>query len=92
MEPISNILFGLFRGTPRHAEWMIACLEGAWQSLVGERIAAVCRPARFGDSRLTVEVLDPAWEKPLREMTRELLVIVRERTGGEVQDLVFVRA
>ncbi len=90
MEPISNILFGLFRGTPRHAEWMIACLEGAWRNLVGDRIAAVCRPVRFEDSRLTVEILDPAWDKPLRAMMPELLLRIRSGTGGEVQDLRLV--
>ncbi len=92
MEPLSKVLFGLFRGTPRHAEWVIACLEGAWPNLVGERIAGVCRPAHFGDSRLTVEILDPAWAEPLRDMMPELLLRIREGTGNEVREIGFAGA
>ena len=91
MEPISNVLFGLFRGTPRHGEWVVACLEGAWPALVGERIAGVCRPARVEGSVLTIEVLDGAWEEPLREMRTELLQRISQGTGNTVSDLQFAR-
>ncbi len=91
MEPLSNVLFGIFRGTPRHAEWVLACLEGAWPNLVGERIAGVCRPAQFEGSRLTVEVLDPAWATTLRDMGPELLQRIRKGTGDEVREVHFSR-
>ncbi len=91
MEPLSHVLLGLFRGTPRHAEWVVACLEGAWPNLVGKRIAGVCRPAHFEGSRLTVEILDPAWADALRDMTPELLQRIRKGTGAEVLEIVFSR-
>ncbi len=91
MEPLSRILFGLFRGTPRHGEWVIACLEGAWPTLVGERIAGVCRPVAFEGSRLTIEVLDSAWLEPLKEMAAELLARIQKGTSDEVREIAFVR-
>lgn len=90
MEPLSRILFGLFRGTPRHDEWVVSCLEGAWPSLLGERIAQVCRPSSFGNGRLTIEIRDPDWNEPLRKMEAELLLRIGKGTGGEVTELRFV--
>jgi len=90
MEPVSTILFTLFRGTPRHGEWMIACLEGAWPWLMGERISRVCRPLRFDRSRLTIEIADAAWVETLRGMKPELLGRLRQATGGEIHELDFI--
>ena len=89
MESISSILFTLFRGSPQHGEWVIACLEGAWGGLVGDRICRVCRPLSFTNSSLTIEVLDAAWEEPLRGMKPELLLRIRQVTGDEVRELYF---
>lgn len=91
MESLSSILFGLFRGSPQHGDWVIACLEGAWPRLMGERIAQACRPVRLNGSKLTIEILDSAWEESLRNMKPELLDRIRHGTGGEVRELQFVR-
>jgi predicted nucleic acid-binding Zn ribbon protein len=90
MEPLSGILFGLFRGSPQHGDWVVACLEGAWPALVSERIALVCRPARFEASKLTIEITDAAWDEPLRQMAPELLQRIRQGTADEVRELRFV--
>ncbi len=90
MEPISQVLYGLFRGTPRHSEWVVACLEGAWPALVGDRIATVCRPSFFEGGRLRIEVTDAAWAAPLREMSAELLTRIRKGTADEVREISFV--
>jgi predicted nucleic acid-binding Zn ribbon protein len=89
MESISSIIFTLFRGSPQRGEWVIACLEGAWRGLVGDRISQVCRPLSFNNSCLTIEVLDAAWEEPLRGMKPELLLRIRQATGDEVRELHF---
>jgi hypothetical protein len=89
MDSISSVLFTLYRGTPQHGEWIIACLEGAWQALAGERIALVCRPLLFDESCLVIEITDPAWEAPIREMAGELLDRIRTGTCGEVRLLDF---
>lgn len=89
MEPISKILFTLFRGTPQRGEWMIACLEGAWPGLMGDRISQACRPLRFENACLTIQILDAAWEEALRGMEPELLLRIREATGDEIRELRF---
>ncbi len=89
MEPISTVLFRIYRGTPQHSEWMIACLEGAWTRLVGETLARVCRPLEFHKSNLVIEILDRDWEGALKSTRRELLEKLRRATGDEVQHLSF---
>jgi hypothetical protein len=89
MEPISPILFSLFRGSPRHAEWVVACLQGAWPGLLGPKLAAVCRPCLYENRRLVIEVLDRAWEDPLRACEPELLAKIRTATSDEVRTLAF---
>ncbi len=52
---------------------------------MGEGMAGVCRPAAFRDSELVVEILDPAWERPLRDIRANIEVKLRTATGGEVR-------
>jgi predicted nucleic acid-binding Zn ribbon protein len=87
MEPISNILFSLYRGTPKHDEWVLACLQGAWPGIVGSRIAKVCHPASFSNHSLRVEVTDGSWQQPLEEMREQLLAKIQGGSNGEVQQL-----
>jgi predicted nucleic acid-binding Zn ribbon protein len=89
MEPISRILFTLFRGSPQRGEWIVACLEGAWAGLMGDRISQVCRPLRFENACLTIEILDAAWDETLRGMEPELLLRIRQSTGDEIRELHF---
>ena len=89
MKPVSSIVFSLYRETPEHGPWIVACLEGAWPKLVGPKLSAACRPARWQDGRLIVEVLDPAWLPALESMSDKLLARVRETAGNEVTRIVF---
>ncbi len=89
MEPVSSVMFSIFRGTPRHAEWVVHCLRGAWPALVGKGIARVCRPAAFADSALSIAVEDAAWEGALAGMRDELEERIRNATGGEVRRITF---
>ena len=90
MEEISGILFGLYRGTPRHSEWVAACLEGMWPGLLGERLARVCRPSALKNSMLTITILDRDWEGALRSLKPELLRRIGKATGNEIRDVTFV--
>jgi hypothetical protein len=89
MEPISTILFKIYRGTPQHSDWMVACLQGVWPSLLGERLAQVCRPASFSGSTLVIEVLDSDWAGALRSTRKQLLEKLRNATADEVLRLEF---
>lgn len=90
MESLSNLLFSLYRGTPLHEEWMIACLQGAWRGLLGEKLASVCQPLSMRRLELVVEVSDAAWLAALSGMKPELLERIRSATGDEVQLISLV--
>jgi predicted nucleic acid-binding Zn ribbon protein len=90
MEPVSNIIFSIFKGTAQHEEWVLSCLEGAWPVLVGERLASACRPRALKGSRLMVEVLDSEWIPALKDLEDDLLARIEAATGGEVRSLEIV--
>ena len=89
MEPVSGIIFELFRGSERHGSWIVACLEGAWPRLLGARLAGVCVPVEWERGRLMVEVRDRGWVDTLGAMKAELLERIRLATGGRVTQLEF---
>jgi predicted nucleic acid-binding Zn ribbon protein len=89
MKPLSDVLFGLYRGTPQHEEWVIACLEGAWPALVGDRLAGVCRPKRLEKGHLIIEISDRTWADALRGMQSELCDKIRAATRDEVRQIAF---
>jgi hypothetical protein len=91
MEPLFSVLFSLYKGKPNHGEWVIACLRGAWIRLLGERLAAVCSPARLEDSDLRIEILDEGWESAVKSVKRELLDKLRAATANEVKTISFSR-
>jgi len=84
LEHLFDILLSLQQGTARHGEWVVTCLQGAWSRLVGDRLAAVCRPIRFSDSELVVEIVDKDWEEAIRSVQPELLDKLRAATGGKI--------
>ena len=87
MEKAFGILFSLQRGTARHEQWVVQCLDGSWNRLVGEKLAAVCRPACLKNSELKVEIIDDAWIDTVRSMRLELQERIRQATCGEVTSL-----
>jgi len=89
MEPVSSVLFSLFRGTSQHGEWVVACLQGAWPALLGDKLAAACRPRTFSNSRLVIEVVDPMWAGTLHSLERDILAKIGSATAGEVRSLAF---
>ncbi|MDM7998025.1 MAG: DciA family protein [Acidobacteriota bacterium] len=91
MEPLAGVLYGLFRGTPNHERWVLACLEGAWPKLLGERLAAVCRPSGFENGALSVEILNNEWDSVVKSVRSELVEKLRAATAGEVKSIVFSR-
>jgi hypothetical protein len=91
VEPLFGVLFSLNKGKPNHGEWVIACLQGAWPKLLGERLAAVCRPARLEGTDLRIEILDPSWESAVKSVKAALLDRLRDATADEVKTISFSR-
>ena len=92
MEPVSSILFSLYRGTPQHEEWILACLQGAWGGIVGERLAEVCRPSAIKGSELVVEITDSSWRKALKGVMQEITEKLRSATHGEVKSISLIQS
>jgi hypothetical protein len=89
VEQVFSILLGACRGTPRHSNWVLACLEGAWSKLVGGRLAAVCRPVGLNGTELVVEILDRDWEDALKSVQSNLQQKLESATMGFVKTLSF---
>ena len=91
MDRAFDILFSLQRGTSRHGQWVLACLKGSWPRLVGDRLAAVCRPAELRDAILRIEVTEAPWLETVRGMQKELQDRLFNATGGEVKTLKIIK-
>jgi hypothetical protein len=87
MQHVSTVLYTLYKGTPAHGEWVVACLEGAWRGIFGEPLDRKFRPVRFEAGRLTVEVTDSSWEAAVRGMRREIVDRLDRATSGVVTSL-----
>jgi hypothetical protein len=83
-------MMSLYRGMPAPSEWIVACLEGAWPKLVGDRLAEVCRPVAFRNSQLEIEIKDRDWELAVKSVQPELLKKLKIATSGEVTALCIL--
>jgi hypothetical protein len=91
LEQLFSVLVSLHHETPRHGEWVVACLQGAWPKLIGHRLASVCRPAAFKDSELVVEIIDRDWEEAVRSVEPALLEKLRAATAGVVKSISLTK-
>jgi hypothetical protein len=85
VERLFGVLLSIHHGTPKHGEWVTACLQGAWPKIIGEKLASVCRPAAFADAELVVEVVEPGWEATLESVQPVLLEKLRAASSGLVK-------
>jgi hypothetical protein len=92
LEPVSGILFSLYRGTPQHEEWVLACLQGAWGGIVGERLALVCRPSAVKGTELIVEITDSSWMKALKGVKKDIAEKLHTATFGEVRSISLTQS
>lgn len=89
MDRAFGVLFSLQRGTPRHGQWVVECLKGSWDSIVGAKLASVCSPLSLTGAALGIEVHDDAWLPTVRGMRLEMQERICSATRGEVKTLVF---
>ena len=89
MEPVSRLLYSLYRNQPEHGSWVVACLEGAWAGIVGDKLSQVCRPVAWENYRLIIRVQDQEWTEILQGMKSDVLARIRDATNNEVQDISF---
>lgn len=89
MQPLSSVLFSLHKGSPDHGQWVLACLEGAWNRILGGKLAAACRPVRFEGGDLLIKINGCEWEGAFRHIKAELLAKLRDATANEVKSISF---
>ena len=89
MDGAFGVLFSLQSGTPGHGRWVVECLKGSWDKMVGRKLAAVCNPVRLTGTILKIEVIDDAWMHVVRNMRAELQERIRFATRGAVNTLHF---
>jgi len=70
---------------------VVSCLQGAWPKLLGDKLAAVCKPVSFEGSTLAIEILEPQWEEAVRSVRPELLEKLRSATSGQVAKITVLR-
>jgi predicted nucleic acid-binding Zn ribbon protein len=61
----------------------LAAVQGAWDEVVGERIAAVARPLAERGGEVLVGCSDSVWAQELDLMQEQLLRRLRERLGEQ---------
>ena len=87
MEPLFGVMLSLYREMPDKGGWVVACLEGAWTKLLGDRLASICRPVAFHNAELVIEICDRDWEDAVKNVQPALLEKLRAATAGEVASL-----
>ncbi len=61
-----------------------ATVFGHWERVVGEDVAAHCRPVKLEQGELTVEAESTAWATQLRLLAGKLLVRIAAEVGNNV--------
>ncbi len=68
-----------------------ASVLSRWNELVGEQVAAHCRPVRLREGELTIEAESTAWATQLRLLSRTLTARLREQLGVDVVRSLVIR-
>jgi hypothetical protein len=91
LERVFGVLFSVWRGSPNQGELAVACLQGAWSKIIGDRLAAVSAPVSFDGSTLVIEVKDPQWDEAVNSVRSALLEKLQCATAGEIKRIKIVR-
>jgi predicted nucleic acid-binding Zn ribbon protein len=68
----------------------VGAVLGRWDAVVGQDVAAHCRPLQFADGVLTVATDSSAWATQVKLLTPTLLRLLAEEVGeGTVQRIVI---
>lgn len=92
--PSPDELGGVLRALVEERGWgerlRGASLQAHWADVVGEDLAARCRPARLAGGTLVVVVASPQWATQLRFMTSKIAGRVSAALGSPVEEVRIV--
>jgi predicted nucleic acid-binding Zn ribbon protein len=69
----------------------LTVIFGRWADLVGDAVAANCRPIGLEKTQLTVAAYDPAWSTQLRLLEPEVIERIDELVGPRAVTKIVVR-
>lgn len=79
---VGDDLRGLLEEWLHNPESRRVVLQRTWERALGEQVSRRCRPVRFADGVLTVEVVDTSWAKQLQAMSADLIGRVNATLGS----------
>jgi predicted nucleic acid-binding Zn ribbon protein len=83
-QPFGAVLAKLVRSRGWQRQAAEARLFGLWTEVVGEELAAHCRPIRLEDGALVIEAESTAWATQLRLLQARLLTRITGEVGRDV--------
>jgi len=86
---LGSTLESLFRAQGWQEQLSVGSVVGRWREIVGEEVAAHCRPEAFEDHVLTVQTDSTAWATQLNLLSGQILAAISREIGeGAVERLV----
>jgi predicted nucleic acid-binding Zn ribbon protein len=83
-QPFGALLARLVRNRGWQQSAAEGAVFGAWERVVGEEIAAHCRPIKLADGELTIEAESTAWATQLRLLVGKILGQIAGEVGPGV--------
>jgi hypothetical protein len=69
----------------------LAQMNAEWASIVGEKLAHICRPAYIRKKTLVIDVFDTSFMEPLEYLRVNILESVVRQTGKEAIESISLR-
>ena len=89
--PVGESLDRLTRSLSGVGAQPLASVFTEWPKVVGDTLAAHCRPVSLDGTRLVIAVDEPAWATQVRYLEVELIARVAEVVGGPPVEAIEVR-
>jgi predicted nucleic acid-binding Zn ribbon protein len=83
-QPFGSVLAKLVKARGWQRPAAEATVFGDWTKVVGEEVAAHCRPIKLENGELTVEAESTAWATQLRLLAARLLAQIAAKVGHNV--------
>lgn len=79
---VGDDLRGLLEEWLQNEESRRVVLQRTWERALGDKVSRRCRPLRFQDQVLTVEVTDSSWAKQLQAMSADVISRINAALGS----------
>jgi len=88
MEQLGSFLPGFLRSVAKDEETALTFLDALWPEIVGQRLAAQCRPVSLKEETLTVMVQTETWRNELMAMKSLMISAVKKFWGMQLVETI----